>query len=100
MTVRRLPYLYLIPGFLIIILATPACYTLLKHPRVKRGRVYVEVASDQCTSCHYRDELKSYHMPTNRATEQWKGWKEYYSIPWWYSGESQFEPETSKTVPD
>ena len=97
MTVRSS---YLVLGLLLTILATPACYTLLKHPRVKRERVYVEIESDQCTSCHYRDELKSYHVPVNRAIAEGKGWKEYYSIPWWYSGEWQYGPEPLETVPD
>lgn len=91
---------YLVLGFLLIVLATPACYTLLKHPRVKRGRVYVEVESDQCASCHHDNEPESYHILANRATAQAKGWKEYYSIPWWYSGGWQNEPEQFKPVPD
>ena len=91
---------YLILGFLLIVLATPACYTLLKHPRVKRGQVYVKVESNQCESCHHDDALKPYHILANRATDREKGWKEYYSIPWWYSGGWQDEPERFKPVPD
>jgi len=100
MTVPRTSYLAL--SFLLIMLATPACYTLLKHPKVKRGRVYVEVETNQCTSCHYDDELKSYHIAANRATDQAKGWKEYYSTPRWYSTGWQQEPEQepARPVPD
>ena len=80
------------------VVASPACYTLLKHPKVKRD-VYEEVADNRCTNCHYEDELWAFHHPPNHPSAYPVGWDEYYLVPWWYDAYWHFEPGGGVTVP-
>lgn len=81
---------------LLATLATPACYTLLKHPRVKRV-VYEEVDDKRCNTCHLEDELWSYHHPPN----QWYGYGAVALdiVPWWYNDYWYYPDDGPVTVP-
>jgi hypothetical protein len=74
----------LIAAILFALLMSPACYTLLKHPRVKQDLVYVEVSDNRCNSCHYEDDLWSYHHPTNHWYDSMGHGRGRY-VPWWYN---------------
>jgi hypothetical protein len=73
-----------IAAILFALVISPACYTLLKHPRVKENLVYVDVNDNRCNSCHYEDELWGYHHPQNHwYPTLGYGWGRY--VPWWYT---------------
>ena len=80
MTARRLRN----ASFLVIVtsLATPACYTLLKHPTIDRTE-YEETLDSRCTSCHSEDELLGYvHAPRHPVYPTEYG--DWYEYPWWW----------------
>jgi hypothetical protein len=60
MTARRFQCLWIL--LFATTLATPACYTLLKHPRVDMT-VYEETPDSRCASCHSEDELFAILLP-------------------------------------
>ena len=69
------------------VIVTPACYTLLRHPLVKRV-VYEEVTDRRCNGCHEQDELWAFHHPPNHRFRMDSGhsnWNRYYDSPWWYN---------------
>lgn len=83
------------------VLATPACYTLLKHPKVRR-EVYVEINDKRCSNCHVEDELWSYHHPPNQRYTYigtYPRWGIYYSMPWWYNEYWYIDKDDISTVP-
>jgi len=73
-------------------LATPACYTLLKHPKVDMT-VYEETPDSRCTSCHSEDDVLSYfHPPVHPQygyPEDEFVWNE---PPWWWENYWYFVP--------
>jgi hypothetical protein len=80
MTARR----FRIGLFFVIVtsLATPACYTLLKHPTIDRTG-YEETLDSRCTSCHSEDEILSYvHAPRHPVYPPEDG--DWYEYPWWW----------------
>ena len=85
-TMTRANRLYFIVALLLIMVAGPACYTILKHPRLaKLG--YERPEPSQCESCHSNDEIWSFHQPAQAQYYfDWLsgGWGYYYDIPWWY----------------
>lgn len=99
MTARRLCRALLI--VLTTTLAAPACYTLIKHPRVNTA-VYEEVQDNRCTSCHYEDEVWGFHHPPAQrfyAGENYGDWAFYYAVPWWYDSYWYFVPSEPGTGP-
>lgn len=93
MTSRR--YGYMIAAAVVAVLTLPACYTLLKHPKVRRGALYEDVGSDRCTTCHYGDELWNYLHPPNQASSfdvSPAAWDAYYFVPWWYTASWRADP--------
>ena len=100
MTIRA--RVYLLFGPLFTFLATPACYTLLKHPKVKRDTVYEDVSSNRCTTCHYDDEIWQYQHPSNQIASYdptCRAWDDYYLVPWWYTTSWYYDPVGARTVP-
>jgi len=96
---RKIPYLHLLAACaLTTSLAVSSCYTLLKHPKVKRG-AYEEVSDNRCNGCHYEDELWAYHHPPNHPSAYPSGWAQYYLVPWWYDAYWHFEPAEGTTIP-
>lgn len=92
---KRFPF-HISIALLLVLLITPACYTLFQHPRVKRV-VYEEVNDKRCNGCHTGDELWSFHHPTNR-------WYGYGSVtlefaPWWYTDYWYYADDGPVTVP-
>jgi len=99
MTARRLCRPLLI--VLTTALASPACYTLIKHPRVETA-TYEEVQDNRCTSCHSDDEIWGYHHSSAQrvySPGQDSNWEYYYSLPWWYDSYWYFVPSESGTPP-
>jgi hypothetical protein len=99
MTARRLcrPLLLVLTATL----ASPACYTLIKHPRVETA-TYEEVQDNRCTSCHSDDEIWGYHHPPAQrvySLGQDGSWEYYYAVPWWYDSYWYFVPSESGTPP-
>ncbi len=82
----------------VTVLVSPACYTLLKHPPVDTVPTE-EVATNQCTSCHYEDELWSYHHPPNHQANYRADWAYFYMVPWWYDSYWYYSPSGPATVP-
>ncbi|MFQ5510554.1 MAG: hypothetical protein ACE5EO_01775 [Candidatus Krumholzibacteriia bacterium] len=84
--------------------ATPACYTLFKHPRVKRV-IYEEVTDRRCNGCHEKDELRAFHNPPNQLFRRGRdrsAWNRYYDVPWWYNEYWYYDQDaidTTKTGP-
>lgn len=81
---------------------SPACYTLIKHPKVKQDGLYQNVEDRQCLNCHYEDEIWSYHHPPNHyfyTDTQSADWGSYYEIPWWYESYWLYTPPATTTVP-
>ncbi len=67
---------------LLLVLAAPACYTLVQHPGIAR-RNYTRPAPDTpCLQCHSRTELRAFLAPERLAKEQ--GPWEQLNHPWWY----------------
>lgn len=60
---------------LIVILATaPACYTILRHPRIAQLD-YERPDDNQCAGCHTSTEMwRFHHLPKAPVTD----------TPWWY----------------
>jgi hypothetical protein len=90
---------------LLIIVATimvsPACYTLLKHPRVGTA-VDDETRDNGCASCHYEEDIWSYHNPPNHRLYVTTGdydWGFYNAVPWWYEAYWYYTPPGPQTVP-
>ena len=84
----------------IAIFVTPACYTLVKHPKVKRV-IYEEVTDRRCLGCHQQKEVWAFHHPPNRRFPSGLGhaaWNRYYSIPWWYN-EYWYYDQNATAVP-
>ena len=88
---------YVVP-LVFVLLALPACYTLLKHPRVRTASTE-EVADNRCTSCHATNELWAFHHPPNHSVTYPHGWDQYYLVPWWYDAYWHFEPGSAATQP-
>jgi hypothetical protein len=85
----------------VVVLLTPACYTLLKHP-VVRNEDYNDVSGNRCTSCHYEDEIWEYHHPPNRFHPYpgyARSWDMYYYMPWWYESYWSYDHTSPRTVP-
>ena len=94
--------LYVVAVTVVALFLTPACYTLLRHPRVKRV-VYEEVTDRRCNSCHRQEEVWAFHHPPNqrflRVLEQ-PVWNRYYNIPWWYNEDWYYDQDpTSADAP-
>jgi hypothetical protein len=72
---------------LMTLLIAPACYTLLKHPRVKHDVVYQELDDKRCSTCHTKDELWAFHHSPTHPQRYTIGynWFYYYDLPWWYN---------------
>ncbi len=92
---------YLFGAASLSLLATPACYTLMKHPKVRRV-VYEEVSDRRCNTCHVEDELWSFHYPPNQRF--WLGagydaWDHYYFVPWWYNDYWYYDSRDPATIP-
>jgi len=64
-------------------LATPACYTLMKHPNVDLT-AYEETPGNQCASCHSEDELFRIVYPRIRPLPPPRDPYEPYIPPWWW----------------
>ncbi|UCG50973.1 MAG: hypothetical protein JSW58_12330 [Candidatus Latescibacterota bacterium] len=100
MTVQRSFRLLLV--VLVTALVSPACYTLIKHPKVIEEGYQQEVRDRQCTNCHYEDEIWSFHHPPNHGSYpgvQYYDWGYYYQVPWWYESYWYYTPSSSETVP-
>jgi hypothetical protein len=80
--------------------ATPACYTLLKHPKVKRV-VYEDVDDNRCSTCHSEQEVWGFHHPPNRTYPDsgYDAWWNYYEVPWWYNSYWYYDPDGPVTIP-
>ena len=84
------------------LLLTPACYTLLRHPKIKRAAVYEAVSDQRCSGCHSEQEVWSYHNPQNRQSaldERYTSWGYYYYVPWWYNTNWYFNRIDPTTLP-
>jgi hypothetical protein len=100
MTVQR--SFRLLSIILVTVLVSPACYTLVKHPKVKKEGVYQKVEDRKCTNCHYEDEIWSYHHPSNHrlyTDARYANWESYYEMPWWYESYWYYTPPATSTVP-
>ncbi len=65
----------------VIVVFTPACYTLLQHPGIAR-RNYLRPPKDTpCSSCHARADLRAFLEPDRLAREQ-ESW-DRLNHPWW-----------------
>ena len=85
-TARRFQRLWIL--LIATTLATPACYTLLKHPRVD-VTAYEETPGNRCASCHTEDELFAILYPPNHPGVP-EG--EPYVPPWWWEDYWGVEP--------
>ena len=67
---------------------TPACYTLLRHPRVLRVAQYEDVEDQRCKNCHAEEEVWGYHHSPHHYyvyDARYPAWGVFYDIPWWYN---------------
>lgn len=82
--------LYLFVVLLVTVAVTPACYTILKHPRLAHLD-YRRPDDKQCLTCHTSDEIWGFHhLPHSPATD----------IPWWYERYWSYEDSSYiETVP-
>ena len=76
-----------------IIAAVPACYTLLKHPRLA-SLDYQRPDDSLCLSCHSNAEIWNFNHPNNIQTYMGKSssWTEYYDVAWWYEHRWEYKP--------
>jgi hypothetical protein len=80
-------------------LAAPACYTLLKHPKIETA-VYDDTQDARCSSCHNDEEIWGYIHPASHAVYPLEGdWDYYYVYPWWWDSYWYFSPSGPSTVP-
>jgi hypothetical protein len=86
--------LFSIAALVAIMCSLPACYTLLKHPRLA-SMDYQRPESTQCSGCHNNTEVWKFNHSNNiRAYAGRDGaWSEYYEIPWWYEHRWGVEPD-------
>lgn len=86
----------------LLALALPACYTILKHPRLDPG-AYDSYEPNRCYQCHSEDDLwRFHHRPGSRlwGRSYYDPWGYYYDTPWWYDYLWYYEaPEGTETVP-
>jgi hypothetical protein len=88
---------------LVAVLATsfvaPACYTLLKHPRIETA-VYEAAENRRCSSCHEDEEIWGYIRPESHPVYPVEGdWDYYYVYPWWWDSYWYFAPSGPSTAP-
>jgi hypothetical protein len=76
-------------------LATPACYTLLKHPMVDTNGIDQGI-DNRCTSCHAEDELLGYVHPIRHPPSPPEPW---YEIPWWWDNYWFYAPSGAGHTP-
>lgn len=83
-----------------VAVATSGCYTLLKHPRVKRV-VYEEVHDKRCNGCHASEELWDFHHPPNHLYDYggYAAWSLFYDVPWWYNDYWYYDADAPEAVP-
>ncbi len=79
---RRLLARTVLGFFVVGVLATPACYTLLQHPGIQRRNYQRPTSETPCTSCHARTELRGFLKPERIARE--RGVWERLNHPWWF----------------
>lgn len=63
---------------------TPACYTLLQHPRLA-SLDYARPSSKHCLTCHTEQQLRTLVAGSRHAQTQ-QAWRSYYDEPWWFGG--------------
>jgi hypothetical protein len=77
-----------------IIAVLPACYTVLKHPRLA-SLDYQRPKDSACLNCHSNAEIWNFNHPNNIQTYVGKpgSWSEYYDYAWWYEHRWDYEPD-------
>jgi hypothetical protein len=87
-TARRFQSVWIL--LLATTLATPACYTLLKHPSVDMT-VYEDTPDSRCTSCHAEGDVIGYFRPPMHPAYPVDDvvWNE---PPWWWDDYWYFDP--------
>ncbi len=85
------PYnMYLFVAALVAAAATPACYTLLQHPRVAEID-YQRPEGKRCFECHTDEEIDGFHRQPNAPDS---------GIPWWYDRYWYYDASSDlETVP-
>lgn len=81
---------YVIVSLLILILAIPGCFTVLKHPE---GVTMVDEYQNRkdCMDCHQETWL--YHYDPYWYGSYYPGdWRYYYGRPWWYEDYWYYTP--------
>jgi hypothetical protein len=85
-------------GLLLIIAFLPACYTLLKHPRLAEIN-YRRPDDKNCENCHSNSDIWKFNHNNkiNTLTEKSGVWSEYYDLAWWYESRWNYEPARHRT---
>ena len=82
------PYrLYLLIAVLVVVIVTPACYTLLQHPRVAQID-YERPSGKRCFDCHTDEEIENFHRQPHAPDTGSPWWYERY---WYYDASPDLE---------
>jgi hypothetical protein len=75
------------------VLAAPACYTLLEHPRLA-SLDYQRPDDKRCANCHTSEEIWAFNNPPRKPTfvDFGAAWFEYYDVARWYQRSWNFTP--------
>jgi hypothetical protein len=95
MTARRFQRLWIL--LFATTLATPACYTLLKHPNIDMS-VYEEAPDNGCTSCHTEDDVFAYFHPSGHPVYPLSR-IEWMEPPWWWEDYWYIAPSGAGAAP-
>jgi hypothetical protein len=84
-----------VAALLLITATAPACYTLLKHPRLA-SLDYERPGSNRCIECHSSADIWKFNHSKNMRTHNGTGgdWSAYYDVPWWYERRWDYAPRT------
>jgi hypothetical protein len=90
----------LVAVLLCSVVTAPACYTLLKHPRLA-SMDYQRPEGDPCANCHSNEEIWSFNHPEIKPSYSgYTGsWTKYYDYAWWYERSWDYQPHTESEKP-
>ena len=91
-------YRFLLAAAIVVALTgLPACYTIMKHPRLA-SMEYGRPEDSQCTNCHSDEETWAFNHPSPKPTYQSysNAWIKYYDTAWWYDKLWKYHPQVDK----
>jgi hypothetical protein len=91
--------LLLVAASIISVAAVPACYTLVRHPRLA-SHDYRRPDDKQCAECHSGKEIWAFNHAPRRPTYVGYAntWVEYYDVAWWYKRAWKYSPHEGLTA--